>query len=362
MAARVPALLFVLAAVMTAGASPRARGRDAPALPLLDRYARGEFDAVSSALAALPDFTPVLEALRQHGGAWMSAGGEADRARRELAAATFALEAARLGQWRAWKTIQIEGITEGGFNANWHITLWDAPALLLEWGCEQFRGRATPTPQEHLWQLAAMSVAERGEDFEFLIQYVHPPPLYLPRAIQHVLHAQQRFPAEPRFQLAYGIANEFHERAEATKAFEALEDNLDGGAEATMRLGAMAVRAGNADRALQLLKTVESRTREPWVIYLARYFSGQASELKRRDEDAIGAYRGALKTIPRAQSASVALASALFRTGQRGEASEVIDAMLAANPVPDDPWRGYADADDRFWPELIGRLHEEIRR
>jgi hypothetical protein len=25
-----------------------------------------------------------------------------------------------------------------------------------------------------------------------------------------------------------------------------------------------------------------------------------------------------------------------------------------------DPWRGYADADDRFWPELIGRVRAEI--
>jgi hypothetical protein len=36
--------------------------------------------------------------------------------------------------------------------------------------------------------------------------------------------------------------------------------------------------------------------------------------------------------------------------------------MFAASPRPADPWRGYADADDRFWPLLIGQLRAEIRR
>jgi hypothetical protein len=29
-------------------------------------------------------------------------------------------------------------------------------------------------------------------------------------------------------------------------------------------------------------------------------------------------------------------------------------------PPPVDPWRTYADADDRFWPELRDRLRAEI--
>jgi hypothetical protein len=34
--------------------------------------------------------------------------------------------------------------------------------------------------------------------------------------------------------------------------------------------------------------------------------------------------------------------------------------MLAANPRPVDPWRTYIHADDRFWPQLIARLRQEI--
>jgi hypothetical protein len=37
------------------------------------------------------------------------------------------------------------------------------------------------------------------------------------------------------------------------------------------------------------------------------------------------------------------------------------EAALAA-PMPVDPWRGYADADDRFWPALVSQLRAEIRR
>ena len=32
------------------------------------------------------------------------------------------------------------------------------------------------------------------------------------------------------------------------------------------------------------------------------------------------------------------------------------------DPLPPDPWREYAHADDRFWPVLVGRLRAEIAR
>jgi predicted Zn-dependent protease len=127
-----------------------------------------------------------------------------------------------------------------------------------------------------------------------------------------------------------------------------------------MRLGAMTLRSGNAEMGLTLLEKVESLTRDPWIIYLAHYFAGQASERLDRSPAAVTHYRRALAAMPRAQAASVALASLLFRTGERAEASSVIQAMLADGSVAVDPWRGYADADDRFWPQLIAALRREI--
>jgi Flp pilus assembly protein TadD len=150
--------------------------------------------------------------------------------------------------------------------------------------------------------------------------------------------------------------------AKGTYTFEQLQDDPDVGGEATMRLGVRRFQMKDDDGAISTLDRVESRTRDPWVLYLARYFKGQAFERRKRTAEAERAYRGALAAVPFAQSASMALAALLFKNDRRTEASRLMDAMFAASPRPADPWRGYADADDRFWPVLIGRLRAEIRR
>jgi hypothetical protein len=55
----------------------------------------------------------------------------------------------------------------------------------------------------------------------------------------------------------------------------------------------------------------------------------------------------------------MALAALLVRSNRQAEASALVDASLT-EPLAADPWRGYAAADDRFWPELIKRLHADI--
>jgi tetratricopeptide (TPR) repeat protein len=372
MCARVVAVLLAFGLVLPLRADVRAQadatGTSTPAatapadasapntIALLDRYARGDFDRVTTALESFPTFEPLLKDLEDHAAAWIAAGGASDRARRELAAATFALEAARIGEWKAWKTIQRVQVEETTYS----ITLWDPPALLVEWGCNLLRARPEPTEQEHLWHLAAMGVAERAEDFEFLVGYRALPRSFLTKVVDHVAHAIARFPSEPRFQLAYGIANEWNDPLTARGSFTSLQDDVDSGGEATLRLGAMTLRSGDAAGAMALLTKTESLTRDPWVIYLARYFAGQAAERLDRRADALRFYRGALDVMPRAQSASVALASLLFRGGERTEASSVIQTMLADGVLAPDPWRGYADADDRFWPQLNAALRQEI--
>jgi predicted Zn-dependent protease len=129
-----------------------------------------------------------------------------------------------------------------------------------------------------------------------------------------------------------------------------------------MRMGATYFRRRNDDRALPLFALTETRTRDPWVIYLARYFKGQLLERRKRSADAERAYRGALAAVPGSQAASVALAALLFRSDRRSEASELITSMLARHPPVADPWRSYAHADDRFWSLLITRLRGEVRR
>jgi tetratricopeptide (TPR) repeat protein len=236
--------------------------------------------------------------------------------------------------------------------------------LLIVWGSSLFRRDAKPGPIERWWQLAAISVAQRAEDFEFMRSDGVVCVYNLNDEIDYLYHLRLRFPDEPRFKLAEAMLADLRPGPpiKGNYSFEQLEDDQDVGGEATMRLGVQRFRARDDDRAISTLERVESRTRDPWVLYLARYFKGQALERKKRPAEAEKAYRGALTAVPAAQSASMALAALLFRNGQRTEASRLMDVMFAASPRPADPWRGYADADDRFWPLLIGRLRAEIRR
>jgi predicted Zn-dependent protease len=129
-----------------------------------------------------------------------------------------------------------------------------------------------------------------------------------------------------------------------------------------MRAGVVFLRAGKRDIALKLFDEVESLTRDPYVIFLVRFFTGQALEFDRRFSEAEAAYRAAAATVPHAQSASTTLAAALFRTDRRSEAQRLVQDMLQAQPPPADPWRTYLHADDRFWPLLITRVRTAILR
>lgn len=364
----------LLAAAAVAGqmglVSPAAPAAQMPrAAELLDRYARGDFDAVVADLARHTKFDWLLEQLKRDGPAWIDAAGPAGRDRRELAAATLALEAARLGQWTEWKHREEPPPQEGirWFDAQGRpyvpgILFWEPPALLIEWGCELFRREdRPPSARERLWQLAALAVAQRSEDGEFLFSEGFNTTLYNPKAeIDHLVHVTARFPEERRFFLAAGTAVEWQVPARAAKEFERLRDDPDVGAEARLRMGALHLRQGRHDRAVEAFDEVERRTRDPWVLYLARYFQGQALERRNRPADAERAYRDALTAAPDAQSAALALATLLARTDRRTEAGEIVRRVAARQPPAPDPWRSYPHADDRFWPLLIARLRAEI--
>ena len=399
-------LFFAVATIVMlclAGAAPRA---GVSVGELLDRYAAGQFDSVVTELEALETWEPVLEHLRKHGDAWIAAKGPEAMARRELAAVTFALEAARAGQWHEWKIIRKQPpmcaepaspqapptsedtdgsqaqapapVPQGGCYMPPAILYWKAPALILEWGCQRLRKHDPPAPLERWWQLAALAVAQRSEDPQFLIGDVNiglgperGEIVNVQDEIKHLDHVLERFPREMRFQLAQGIARDRDFPPDAVMVYRALERDPDVGGEALMRLGGMQVRrrasstrAAGAERAsaLQALEKAEILTRDPYVVYLTRYFAGQLHQADGGAEKAEAAYRGAVAAMPGAESASIALASLVFRDGRRSEAQHLIRTVLDAAPRVRDPWRAYVHADDRFWPRLIARLRTEIAR
>jgi tetratricopeptide (TPR) repeat protein len=328
------------------------------ATALLDRYLNAEFETVIGELAALEDFDDLLAQLRRDGPGWIAAGGETQRHRRRLVAATVALEAARSDEWYEWKWLQSSGVTPQP------ILTWKAPPLLIEWGCTLLREDAVPQPIERWWQLAAMAVAQRSEDFQFavgdpwsIVNIVN-----TQDEIHHLDHVAKRFPKEPRFTLGQAIALEWYRYEHALMAFTSIKDDPVVGAEATLRLGMVKFRRTDYDDAIALFDDADRRSRDPYVVHLAQYFKGEALNRTGKNADAERAYRRALAARPRAQSASLALGSLLFRSGQREEAQRVVGEMFADDPPKPDPWREYVHADDRFWPELIGRLRREIGR
>ena len=363
--------VLILLCVLGAGAvSGPARARSLSVVDLLDAYLAGRFDEVVRTLDGDVDFNEVLKQLRKDGPAWIAAASPDTRARRELAAATFALEAARAGQWYEWKWTIRQPLMCAGEECYepLNVLSWKAPPLLIEWACARFRQDETPRPIERWWQLAALAVAQRSEDTQFLVgdprigKGVDAGEIgNLQDEIKHLNHVMARFPDEMRFLLAQGIARDREWTDDALSVYGALINDPDVGGEAMMRLGAMQLRQRRPAEALKSFERALTLTRDPYVVFLAQYFTAKAHEAT-ESKDAEAAYRGAVAAVPHAQSATVALAALLARDGRRTEAQQLVGDMLAANPPPPDPWRGFVHADDRFWPQLLGRLRAEIVR
>jgi tetratricopeptide (TPR) repeat protein len=348
---------------------------------MLDRYAAGKFDEVLTDLGALDqDFAAILNQLREHGPAWIDAGGPAARDKRRLVAATFAIEAARTDAWYEWKWIVRQPVmspgripgeraTRGDAFQPLNVLYWKAPPLLIEWACELLRKNPTPSDVERWWHMAAIAVAQRSEDTHFLIgdpaigrgvgagEIIN-----LQDEIKHLAHAEARFPEEPRFKLAQGLARDRVWPADAITAYQALAGELTVGGEALTRLAALQHRMGRPADALKSLDRADAVTRDPYVLYLSAYVRGRILEAQKKLDEAGMAWERAVAVWPHGQAATLALSTLLFQQGRRAEAQELIGAMLAADPLPSDPWRVHAHGDDRLWPELIAKLRTEILR
>ena len=365
----------VLAAAAFAAAVSAGQGRTV--VDLLNRYEAGQFDVVTAALDDRDlDFADLLKQLQESAPEWINRAGPAGRDKRRLAAASFALEAARADAWHEWKwvvrqplmkTINVPGdraTRAGGGYQPLNVLYWKSAPLLIEWGCALLRQSTEPSPAERWWHLAALAVAQRSEDTAFLLGdpaiglgYLAGEIDNTQDEIKHLSHSRERFPSEMRFVLAEAIARDRRWNAQAAKAYEAMTDDEAVGGEALMRLGVMQYRAGRPADALKSFDRAEALSRDPYVVYVASYIRGRIAESQRRPEQARVAYERSVTAYPHGQSATVALAALLFRDGLRAEAQALTGAMFAADPLPPDPWREYVHADDRFWPMLVEKLH-----
>jgi tetratricopeptide (TPR) repeat protein len=232
------------------------------------------------------------------------------------------------------------------------------------------RSAPEPSPIEHTWHLAALSVVGRAQDYEFLIGSPWAGRANKNDEILHLEHTIARFPKDRRLLLAQGIAAEWrlfpNQRnsglKEALDIFDNLRNDAEVGAEASLRLGVALIRTNRSLEALPHLAAAARVTREPFIKYLAQVFTAQALETQKQPDQAEAAYRAALVTIPNVQSAVFPLAAILAEKGKRAEGAALVAAAISASPRPLDPWREYGGGDDRYWPERIAELRKEIRR
>nr|ADC36009.1 hypothetical protein [uncultured bacterium 259] len=313
---------------------------------LLDSYANGNYPAFDDSLrgaihtgtaSALPQFLLVL---KKSAPAWIKRAPAGEQERRRLVVAA----------------VSLEGANRGGLDN------WPAARAVIEWACQLVRQNRRALPAERTWHWGAISIFEGAADAS--------------PAQVHVSHALSRFPNDPRFLLARGIATELRtwpdprdgktprERDASTVGLTVLR--LDEArrfdevrAEASLHLGYLALRNRDASESLPYFRESAKPGVDPFIRYLAQLFQGRALEALHKPADAIAAYHGAIAAEP-GQTAQLALAAALARTGQQDAAADAAAASMRGVTVID-PWIIYGRGDARFWPEISARLRQEIR-
>lgn len=270
--------------------------------------------------------------------AWLKEG-ESEAAQRRVIAA-FALEAAeaRLG-------------------------VGPAAAELTEWACRQVRRIREPGEFERRWHLAAFAVLAGAVDAEGLeshaghmrLQFRDEPRVYYERAVAEELRAA------PFFEGGRASPGDVERRyQEAAKRYREAAKHEAIRPEAHLRLGRVEVELGRPEEALTVLDGLAAQFDDDDLRYLAHLFRGRALEQLGRLDEARTEYGLALGVRPRAQSASMALAALLFRTGQRGVADQIVAELLGRAGQPRDPWWSYWPADYREIDRLLAEMREAL--
>lgn len=340
-----PVALIVCLVIAGFAARPATASRDqSPSISdLLTKYTQRD-PATAEAMAAVPD----LEAARK----------ELDRIAPKF------LVRDKLDERRRWLVAFTLELAQAHSEKQ-----SPASAAMVEWACRHVRRHDPPDDFDYRWQLAATALLEGA---------INPNVLEV-----HLRHIAEQFPDEPRFMLGRALAAEQRTaprevlaqsrapvpppgrqatakpsidwfREEAARKYQELAMSVESvRAEAHVRRAHVHIERGRHDDALAALSEVERLTKDPALIYLGRLFRGLAFDGLRKPAEAQAAYRSALEISPGAHSATLALATSLFRNGQRVEADRLIAALLKHNDPRVDPWWAYWAGDYRFWYPLI---------
>jgi tetratricopeptide (TPR) repeat protein len=340
---------LALAVVTMAPRAPHAQALTLSTMEVLDQYDRHR-ELALDALSRIEHVGTIEDALEADGDAWVNALGPNEAPRRRLVAATFALEAARVGLDDEWKI----------------------SAYLVDWGCRELRKQKVALPEERLWQRAALALIEGARDFEFLgypmMEGTSPP--------GHLDHLKGRLPdndpglimarafqaTAPRVLMIPRSLGDGSMNLVPSATVHALEVALTVpslAAEAHVRLAYLDLMGNRFDTAFAHLDSAAALPADRDIRYLSALFRGWACMRDHKPDDAMAAYRRAVQIVPGAQTATLALGAALYAKGDREEASTLVDQMFAT-PVQD-PWLLYGYGDFRLFPQLMADLREVLK-
>lgn len=131
-------------------------------------------------------------------------------------------------------------------------------------------------------------------------------------------------------------------------------------AEAYIHQGQNYARLAQPALAIGAFARAEMLATTPYELYLARLLAGAAMDRLGRHDEAIVAFRGALQAVPRAQSASFALAQLLLMRDVRDEAAALLEATMRL-PLADDPLQFYVLGDPAAVPRAFHRIRQGLR-
>ena len=371
--------LALVASLIVAAVSAEQLPQPPTPQALLTQYGSGQYDDVLQTISRLAGTErlassgakPVAELAQEAGRivpSWIADAGEPQKALRARIASAFALEVASVALDQ-----RASGFIEW-FNVGLNVR------------------RARPDPEfDRSWYLAGLALLQRTQRPPVVEQFIRmakpalprEPQLPLAQAVNAELGLPDRRlrldgtpsvtsgpdstlmsrtgPVHPRTTVPSGNPLPADPRlVEARRLFELAQRLEPIRAEATVRLGRVLSRLHEDKQALAALRKVPELTHDAELRHLSHLFEAAIHERADRPDDAIAAYRAALKALPSAHTASMLLALQLHDRGDNDDAAAIADRALTSPPVAD-PWLRYLTPGLRHWPERIAKVREALR-
>jgi len=224
-----------------------------------------------------------------------------------------------------------------------------------------------PSPHYQIARDLARGIQEPqlSRGWTLAVSYVLMAHLAFPLADNLLLEARQRFPTDAEILVAAGSLQEVYtqpigrqflrlkgdwgdrlrsdKRVRAVALYRQALTADPKQAEAHLRLGRVALVAGDRYEARMRLEWVLANAAHPWLTYLAHLFLGELAEQEGLYSSAEGHYEQATHLWPGAQTAALALAALRVRSGSGSGTLRLLGPRFDGThgPVHRDPWLDY---------------------